>query len=249
MLIDMDRRGSVAVITMNRPERRNAFNAAMTQALDAALNSFEDDDSLRAAVLTGGRDFFSAGTDLVEWAGEPTERGGPYGIAGRALPKPLVAAVEGVAAGGGFEIALSATLIVASETASFSLPEVKLGLIAECGGIFRGPRALPLNLAREMLLTGSPLSAARAFDLGMVNRLAPQGAVLEEAIRLAEEIAERAPVAVAETLHALEALFTEQNQQGWELTQAAKTVARASADAGEGVAAFRERRAPQWRGH
>lgn len=240
--------GPVAVLTLDRPDKRNAFDAALTLALDAALNAFEDDAALRVAVLTGGADFFSAGTDVVAWAGEPTERGGPYGIAGRRLRKPIIAAVEGLAAGGGFEIALSTSMIVASTTASFSLPEVRLGLIAECGGLFRGPRALPLNIARELLLTGAPLGAERAHALGLVNRLTAPGQALPEALALARQIAQQAPLAVRETLAALEELNANTDAVGWELTRHAKTVARQSADAKEGIAAFKERRPPRWQG-
>lgn len=248
MTVRVDRTGSVQVITMDRPERRNAFDGAMTQALDSALNAFEDDDSALAAVLTGGQDFFSAGTDIRAWAGEPTERGGPYGIAGRHLSKPVIAAVEGAAAGGGFEIALSATMIVASTTAHFSFPEVGLGLIAECGGLFRAPRALPLNIARELLLTGERLPAQRAHDLGLVNRLTEPGNALPAALSLAQRIAEQAPVAVRETLRAVEAAHPADDETDWARTVLAKERARASADAVEGVAAFLDKRAPRWSG-
>ncbi|MBN9404517.1 MAG: enoyl-CoA hydratase/isomerase family protein [Burkholderiales bacterium] len=248
MPVHIDQQGPVAVLTLDRPEKRNAFDGALTAALDAALNAFEDEPALRVAVLTGGTQFFSAGTDVVAWAGEPTPRGGPYGIAGRRLQKPVIAAVEGIAAGGGFEIALSTSLIVASRSASFSLPEVGLGLIAECGGLFRGPRALPINIARELLLTGVPLGAERAHALGLVNRLTEPGQALPEALALARQIAERAPLAVRETLAALEQLYADNDERGWALTQAAKAVARESADAREGVAAFKERRAPRWQG-
>lgn len=248
MPVRIDKQGPVAVLTLDRPDKRNAFDGALTAALDAALNAFEDDAALRVAVLTGGTAFFSAGTDVVAWAGEPTPRGGPYGIAGRRLQKPVIAAVEGIAAGGGFEIALSCSMIVAASTASFSLPEVGLGLVAECGGLFRGPRALPLNIARELLLTGAPLGAERAHALGLVNRLTEPGQALPEALALARQIAERAPLAVNETLAALERLNADHDDRGWALTQHAKTVARESADSKEGVAAFKERRAPRWQG-
>lgn len=240
--------GPVAVLTLDRPDKRNAFDAALTLALDAALNAFEDDVALRVAVLTGGPDFFSAGTDVVAWAGEPTERGGPYGIAGRALRKPVIAAIEGVAAGGGFEIALACSMIVASRTAVFSFPEVRLGLIAECGGLFRGPRALPLNVARELLLTGEPLAAERAHALGLVNHLTPPGQALTQALALGHTMARQAPLAVAETLAALEALHAEGDAVGWRLTHHARAVARESADAREGVAAFKAGRPPRWQG-
>lgn len=248
MPVRIDKQGPVAVLTLDRPDKRNAFDGALTAALDAALNAFEDDTALRVAVLTGGTRFFSAGTDVVAWAGEPTPRGGPYGIAGRRLQKPVIAAVEGIAAGGGFEIALSCSMIVAASTASFSLPEVGLGLVAECGGLFRGPRALPLNIARELLLTGAPLGAERAHALGLVNRLAEPGQALPEALALARQIAEQAPLAVRETLAALERLNADDDDCGWELTRRAKAVARQSADSKEGVAAFKERRAPRWQG-
>lgn len=248
MPVRIDKQGPVAVLTLDRPDKRNAFDGALTAALDAALNAFEDDAALRVAVLTGGTRFFSAGTDVVAWAGEPTPRGGPYGIAGRRLQKPVIAAVEGIAAGGGFEIALSCSMIVAASTASFSLPEVGLGLVAECGGLFRGPRALPLNIARELLLTGAPLGTERAHALGLVNRLTEPGQALPEALALARQIAEQAPLAVRETLAALERLNADDDDCGWELTQRAKAVARQSADSKEGVAAFKERRAPRWQG-
>lgn len=249
MAVRVEREGAVQVLTMDRPERRNAFDGAMTQALDAALNEFEDDDSVRAAVLTGGPDFFSAGTDIRVWAGEPTERGGPYGIAKRRLGKPLIAAVEGAAVGGGFEIALATTMIVASRTAYFSLPEVGLGLVAECGGLFRAPRALPLNVAREMLLTGERLPAQRAYDLGLVNRLTEPGAAVDEAVAIAERIAGHAPVAVRETLRAVEAAYPANDDSRWIDTATAKEGARASADAAEGVAAFLAKRPPRWSGN
>lgn len=248
MTVRVERTGAVRVITMDRAERRNAFDGAMTEALDAALNAFEDDDTALAAVLTGGPDFFSAGTDIRAWAGEPTERGGPYGIAGRALRKPVIAAVEGAAAGGGFEIALATTMIVASRTAQFSFPEVGLGLIAECGGLFRAPRALPLNIARELLLTGERLPAQRAYDLGVVNRLTEPGDALPEALALAQRIAEQAPLAVRETLRAVEAAHPADDETDWARTTLAKQRARASADSAEGVAAFLDKRPPRWTG-
>jgi enoyl-CoA hydratase len=248
MTVRVEPRDAVRLLTMDRPAKRNAFDGAMTKALDAALNGFEDDDSALVAVLTGGPDFFSAGTDIRAWAGEPTERGGPYGIAGRRIRKPLIAAVEGVAAGGGFEIALSATLIVASHAAMFSFPEVGLGLIAECGGLFRGPRALPLNVARELLLTGDPLPARRAYELGLVNRLTEPGSAVEEALALAGRIAARAPIAVRETLRAIEAVYDAGDEHGWVETAVARDRARASTDAVEGVAAYLEKRPARWTG-
>lgn len=248
MTVRVEVRGAVRLLTIDRPAKRNAFDGTTTAALDAALNDVEDDDGAFVAVLTGGPDFFSAGTDIRAWAGEPTERGGPYGIAGRQMRKPLIAAVEGVAAGGGFEIALAATMIVASRSATFSFPEVGLGLVAECGGLFRGPRALPLNVARELLLTGDPLPAERAYELGLVNRLTAPGDALEEALALAGRIAARAPIAVRETLRAIEAAYVADDEDGWAATGLARDRARASADAAEGVGAFLEKRPARWTG-
>lgn len=248
MTVQVERRGAVTVITIDRPGKRNAIDGPTTLALDAAFNDFSDDDSALVAVLTGGPTIFCAGTDIVAWAGSPTERGGPYGIARRDLRKPVIAAVEGVAAGGGFEIALAATMIVASNAATFSFPEVKLGLIAECGGLFRAPHTLPLNIARELLLTGRPLPAQRAYELGVVNQLTEPGQALAAALELAEEIAALAPIAVRESLVAVEALYAEAHHTGWAATATARKHARASADAVEGVAAFTERRPPHWTG-
>lgn len=248
MTAHLERRGPIAIVTIDRPARRNAIDPVTTAALDAAFNEFEDDAELRVAVLTGGPSFFCAGTDVVTWAGDPTPRGGPYGLAGRKLTKPVISAVEGVAAGGGFEIALATSMIVASSTAQFSFPEPTLGLVAECGGLFRAPRTLPLNVAREMLLTGLPKSGQRLYDLGVVNVVTEPGQTLEAALVLAERLASLAPLAVAETLALLESLYTGDDELGWQLTYAAKDVVRASADAAEGVAAFKERRTPHWSG-
>lgn len=249
MTAHAERLGAVTVITIDRPDRRNAIDAATTAALDAAFNAFEDDPDGRVAVLTGGPSVFCAGTDVVAWAGNPTPRGGPYGIAGRKLRKPVISAVEGVAAGGGFEIALATTLIVASRTATFSFPEPTLGLVAECGGLFRAPRSLPLNVAREMLLTGLPLSAARAYELGVVNQLTEPGGALAAAMMLAERIAALAPLAVTQTLTVVESLYAAADEDGWSRTRQAKQVVRASDDAVEGVLAFKQRRPPVWSGH
>jgi enoyl-CoA hydratase len=248
MTVHTSHQGPVTVITIDRLNRRNAIDGETTLALDEAFNSFEDDPDSRVAVLTGGPDVFCAGTDIVAWAGPPTPRGGPYGIAGRRLIKPVIAAVEGVAAGGGFEIALATTMIVASRTASFAFPEVTLGLVAECGGLFRAPRALPLNVAHEMLLTGQPLSAERAHHFGVVNRVVEPGSALQEAVSLAHHIAALAPLAVRESLATVTALHQDADELGWKQTARAKKTVRESADAVEGVAAFKERRPARWSG-
>jgi len=145
----------VLIITLTRPAKRNAIDGEMTLALDAALNRLEDEPDLWAAIITGGPDMFCAGTDMAATSGTPTERGGVYGVVGRTRTKPLIAAVEGVAFGGGFEVAMACDMIVAATNARFGLPEVKRGLVATSGAIFRASRVLPLNIAKQVMLTGT----------------------------------------------------------------------------------------------
>ena len=159
--LTVERTDHVLVISMQRGEKYNAINRQMADELDAALNQLDDDGELWAGVLTGTSDAFCAGSDLTAGGDYVTERGGEYGIIRRERRKPLVAAVEGFALGGGLKIVLACDLVVASTSARFGLPEVKRGVVPTCGALFRGPRALPVNLAREMLLTGDPIDAAR----------------------------------------------------------------------------------------
>jgi enoyl-CoA hydratase/carnithine racemase len=215
MPVTVDHEEHVAVVTLDRPEKRNAMDAEMTAALDDALNRLDDDPAVRVIVLASSSKVFSAGTDLRTGSGGPTGRGGPYGIARRAHGTPIVAAVEGAALGGGFEIVLACDLVVASTGASFGLPEVSRGVVATCGGLFRAPRALPLNLATELLLTGDPIDARRAAELGLVNRMTEEGGALREAVALATRIARNSPVAVAATLRAVHLHAGALDQLGW----------------------------------
>jgi enoyl-CoA hydratase len=162
---------------------------------------------------------------------------------------PLIAAVDGLAFGGGFELALACDLIVAARDARFGLPEVARGVIATSGALFRAPRALPLNVAREMLLTGEPLSAERAWTLGLVNELAEPGAVLEAALALAARICANSPTSVRITLQALDTLVAGEDEVGWAATKTGQDEVRASKDMSEGISAFFEKRPPQWTGH
>jgi enoyl-CoA hydratase len=244
--VRVDRSEHVAVVTLDRPEKRNAMDAEMTAALDSALNTLDDDPTVRALVLAGSGQAFSAGTDLATGSGGPTGRGGPYGITRRTRRVPLVAAVEGPALGGGFEIVLACDLVVASTAASFGLPEVSRGVVATCGGLFRGPRALPLNVATELLLTGDPIDARRALDLGLVNRLTDEGSALDEALTLARRIATNSPVAVQATLRSIQIHATASDHLGWLTTDDATRTVIASPDRTEGKRAFLERRAPVW---
>jgi enoyl-CoA hydratase/carnithine racemase len=246
--VTTERHGRVLLVRIDRPHKRNAIDAATTAGLDAALNLLDDDPDLWAGVLAGTPVAFSAGTDLAAGAGSATPRGGKYGVVRRHRTTPLIAAVEGLAYGGGFEIVLSCDLVVAARTARFALPETARGLVANCGALFRAPRALPLNIAREMLLTGNPLDAERAWSLGLVNRLVEAGEAERAAVELAERVCANAPVAQRLSLLAVAAADAEREALGWAATEQADVEVNASADAAEGVAAFREKRAPRWTG-
>ena len=248
MPVQTRREGRVCVVTLDREAKRNAIDEEMTLAIDAALNEFEDDPELWVGVLTGGPSVFSAGTDLSGGSGEPTPRGGEYGIIRRKRRKPLIAAVEGVAFGGGLEIAMACDLVVASRAARLGLPEVKRGVVATSGALFRAPRSLPLNVARELLLTGRELDVDRAERLGFVNRVVEPGEALAGALELAAEIARNSPVSVRETLAAVEARVGADDATAWVATEKAKEVVQRSEDAIEGIRAFFEKREPDWPG-
>lgn len=243
------RDGRVLVIRLDRDAKLNAMDREMTLGLDAAMNTLEDDGELWAGVLSGNGRAFSAGSDLADPDRNHTERGGPYGLIRRERRKPLIAAVDGLAFGGGFEMVLACDLVVASRRARFALPEVKRGLLALYGGVFRGARALPLNLAREMVLTGEPIGAERAHMLGLVNRLCEDGAALDAALALAEQICANSPVAVRESLRVINHSIDASDEAAWQLSADAAKVVRASHDSQEGIEAFLAKRAPRWTGH
>jgi enoyl-CoA hydratase len=242
------REGHVLVVSMERGAKRNAIDRAMADALDEALNELDDDDQLWAGVLTGGTDVFSAGSDLRAGGDYVTTRGGEYGIIRRRRLKPLVAAVEGPALGGGLEVVLACDLVVAARTARFGLPEVGIGVVPTCAGLFRAPRALPLNVARQLILTGRPIDARRAYEVGFVNVLTEPGEALAEAVTLAETICANAPVSVQACLAAVNDVVGAGDELGWEQTDRALHAAMGSADAREGIAAFFEKRPPAWTG-
>ncbi|WP_222847647.1 crotonase/enoyl-CoA hydratase family protein [Nocardioides dongxiaopingii] len=243
--------GPVRVITLDRPEHRNAIDLATAELLERVVDAFEADDSVRVAILTGGTSVFSAGMDLRAAATGQfpiTERRGPLGMTGLPLTKPLIAAVEGPALAGGCELALAADLIVAATDATFGLPEPRRGLAAAAGGVLRLTERLPRNVAMQMALTGEPVPARRLHDLGLVNVLAEPGAVLQAALDLAGSIAANAPLSVEVSREIVCAA------PGWGVEEAfarqADLAGRAlgSADAVEGVRAFAEGRAPVWTG-
>jgi enoyl-CoA hydratase/carnithine racemase len=245
--VTVQERGRILLIRIEREEKRNAIDAATTRGIDAACNRLDDEPGLRAGVLTGTAAVFSAGTDLGAGAGAPTERGGEYGLIRRRRAKPLIAAVEGAALGGGFEIVLACDLVVASTTARFGLPETLRGVVATSGALFRATRSLPLNLARELLITGATIDAERAYQVGLVNRVTPPGEAVEAAVRLAEETCASSPVSVRETLAALQEQLDEADARGWRATEGAIEKIRASEDLREGIDAFLAKRPPRWR--
>jgi enoyl-CoA hydratase/carnithine racemase len=247
-LVETWREDHVLVIAMTRPSKRNAIDRAMADALEAALNELDDDETAWVGVLTGTRDVFSAGSDLTAGGDYVTVRGGEYGIIRRQRRKPLIAAVEGPALGGGLEIVLACDLVVAARNARFGLPEVSIGVVPTCAGLFRAPRALPLNVARQLILTGRPVDAGRAYEIGFVNLLAEPGEALAEGLSLARQVCANAPVSVQACLGAVNEWLAEDDTAGWRRTEAALQVAASSPDAREGVTAFVEKRPPVWTG-
>ena len=236
----------VLVLRIERPEKRNAIDEATARGIDEALNRYQDDPGLWVAILTGTADLFCAGTDIVAGPGAPPERGGPYGIIRRGHTKPVIAAVEGLALGGGFEITMACDLVVASTTASFGLPETRRGLVANSGALLRAMRCLPLNVARELLITGTRIDGRRAHDIGFVTRLTEPGHAVEGALALAAEIAESSPAAVSATLQALEEQWASAEDQGWAATSRAEQRIAGGPDKQEGLDAFAQKRAPRW---
>jgi enoyl-CoA hydratase len=245
--------GHRAVITINRPEARNAVNADVASGIEEAVDRLEADDSLWVGILTGVPPVFCAGADLKEinagrMASLSTPRGGFGGITRRKRTKPILAAVDGAALAGGTEIALSCDLIVASAHATFGIPEVKRSLVAAAGGLFRLPRNLPFNVAMELALTGDPIDAARAYHFGLVNVLCEPGEALEKARELAARVEANAPVAVRASRHVVVTAVADDEDAGWRLSAEATARAMGSQDSKEGLAAFIEKRPPQWTG-
>jgi len=234
---------AVAVITLDRRDVRNAIDLHTAGALAAGLDRLDGDPDIRAGVLTGSGGIFSA-------TGERplTESRGAFGIVGRPPRKPLVAAVEGKALGGGFEIALACDLIVAAENSEFGLPEVTRGLVAAAGGVLRLPRRIPRNVAMELVLTGTPCSASRAQQLGLVNRVVAAGTALDEAIILAGAVAANAPLAVTTSKYLVDAAADWPAAVAFAYQAPYADKVRGSQDAQEGARAFVAKRAPQWTG-
>jgi enoyl-CoA hydratase/carnithine racemase len=249
-----ERRGNVEILTINRPEARNAINGAVSKAMSDAMDALTDDPECWVVVVTGSGDkAFSAGMDLKAFSsGEGGDimgaSGGFGGLTQRAFPKPIIAAVNGSALAGGFEIMLSCDLVVAADHAKFGIPEAKRGLIAGAGGLIRMPKRLPMAVALELAMTGDPIDAERAYALGLVNKVVPGDAVLAEAVALAERIAANAPLAVRYSKEVMKRAADLPESEGWAINSDAVRVVFSSADAMEGPVAFAEKRAPNWQG-
>lgn len=250
MSVEVERFGAVVVITINRPERRNALDPEAMSGIGRALVAAEEDDAVRCVVLTGaGEKAFCAGMDLKAFAEggispDALPKPGLEVLVERIYPKPVIAAINGAALAGGFEIMLACDLVVAADHALFGIPEVKRGLVAAGGGT-RLPRRLPLAIALEFGLTGEPVDAATALRLGLVNRVVPAVGVRDAALALAEKVAANSPLAVAATK---ELMWAEAAGMPLAAVGARSKPVFDSEDAREGAVAFAERRPAVWRG-
>jgi len=247
----VEHRGAVQVIVINRPEARNALNRAVAVGIRDAVDELDELDELRAGVLAGAGGTFSSGMDLKAFLGGevPSFPGrGLCGITQTPPRKPLVGAAEGWALAGGFELLLACDLVVAGASARFGVPEVKRSLVAGAGGALLLAQRVPRALALELLLTGDPVGAARAAEIGLVNRVVPEGGALEAAIELAERIAANGPLAVLATKQIAHHGGDWDPEQRWDQAAALAAPVFASQDAREGARAFAEKRAPVWQG-
>src|SRR5579859_3450542 len=246
-----ERRERVLLITINRPEQRNAVNAAVAAGIAAALDELDGDPGLSVGVLTGAGKGFCAGMDLKGFVAGDRPWVGGRGFAGitcRSADKPLIAAIEGFAVAGGLEVALACDLIVASRGARLGVPEVKRSLVAAGGALLRLPRALPRNLAMELALTGEPIEAERGYELGLVNRLTEPGEALAAAMQLAETIAANGPLALAATKEIMSRAGDWSDAEFFHRQAEIIAPVMSSEDAREGATAFAERRTPVWKG-
>lgn len=246
-------RGHYAVITIDRPQARNAVNGAVASGIEAGIDRIEESEDLWVGIITGTPPVFCAGADLKEInsgnaAGLQTARGGFAGLVQRERTKPVIAAVDGPALAGGTEITLACDLIVASRSATFGIPEVKRSLVAGAGGLFRLGRKIPFNLAMECALTGDPISAESAHHHGLVNVLTDDGGALDAALALADRICANAPVAVRASRRVVLEATHAPDELGWKLSVEGMGEAMRSADFSEGLTAFIEKRPPNWTG-
>lgn len=243
-------RGNVLIVTLNRPEAKNAANKALAEGVAAAMERLDSDNDLRVGIITGAGGTFCSGMDLKGFLAGETPQVPGKGFAGltEAPPaKPLIAAVDGYALAGGFEIALACDLIVANKDSKFGIPEVKRGLAAAAGGLVRLPRQIPQRLAMELALTGDFVSAQRAYEMGLINRIV-DGVALEGALQLAEAISANGPLAVAASKQVIREQQDWSQTEQWKNQYALTAKVFSSNDAREGAAAFAQKRAPNWTG-
>jgi enoyl-CoA hydratase len=246
-----ERRGGVLLVTLNRPDARNSVNAALANAVAAAMEELDADDDLTVGVLAGAGKGFSAGMDLKSFVkGESPfiEGRGFAGLVERPPEKPLIAAIEGFAVAGGFEIALACDLIVAARGAKLGIPEVKRSLVAAGGGLLRLPRRMPYHLAMELALTGDPITAERGAELGLVNRLAEPGDAIDTALELAGVVSANGPLALRATKKIVVESPAWSPEEMWRKQGEISGPVFVSEDAREGAQAFAEKRDPVWKG-
>ncbi len=246
-----ERRGGVLLITLNRPQVRNAVNAAVAEGVAHALEELDADEQLAVGILTGAGGFFCAGMDLGAFVRGESPWFGDRGFAGlaqRSARKPLIAAIEGFAVAGGMEVALACDLIVAARGAKLGIPEAKRSLVAAGGALLRLPRRMPYHVVMELALTGDTMPAERFHELGVVNRLAEPGGAVEVALELAATLAKNGPLALIASKQILQEQFDWSSAEMWERQAAISGPVFASEDAKEGASAFKEKREPVWRG-
>lgn len=252
-VIEYEKRDRLAVFTLNRPEARNAVNGAVARRMEELLDSYEADPDLWAAILTANGPAFCAGADLKEVAAGrgrelSTKRGGFAGLVRRERTKPLIAAITGSALAGGTEIALACDMIVCATDTVFGLPEVKRSLVAGAGGLFRLPRAIGMAPALEVIMTGDPLPAERAYQLGMVNKVVPADDVVAEATALAERVMANAPLAVIGSRKVAVRAFIDDDDALFKASNREFAIVAETEDYQEGPKAFIEKRPPEWKG-
>lgn len=243
----------IALVTLNRPDKKNAINGDITQGLANAINTVESNSSIRVAILNANGSVFCAGVDLSEVAAGRgkaciTETGGFAGFVKEPRTKPWIATIDGAALGGGFELMLSCEMAVISLTSQLGLPEVKRGLLAAAGGAFRIGKSLPRAIANEIVATGRNIGAEEALNYGLVNRVTEPGKALESAIELAADIAKNAPLSVVNSLKLTKAAQESSEETLWNMTNQSIAMVMQSEDSKEGTRAFLEKREPQWQG-
>ena len=250
--ISSERRGDhLVVIHIDRPHRRNAFDGATARAMEAAIDAYEDDDTLRCAILAGSDQVFSSGQDLIAAAhgdmGIAPKRGG-FGIMAVPPTKPIIAAVEGHALAGGLELCLACDLVVSSRSATMGIPEAARSLVAVGGSLFRLPKRIPYHLAMELALTGKAWSAERMAELGLVNKLTEPGGALQGAVELADEVLRAGPLAVRASKQIIRHAYDWHEDDAWKNQMKFARPVMASEDRREGLRSFAEKRDPVWKG-